>query len=163
MKRANIGTRVAALAIDVVGVAVTAIIFENPVLKLADALGMIKFLSIDTSAEALMMVVLALWGAGLLYMLTDVVAAATPGKMLMRLKIRREDSQKARIGNLLTRYLLKCSFFLIVLPFGIIENTVLSILFLSIGLMVFVGYFLILGDERQALHDRLSHTSVFRS
>ncbi|MCX6567392.1 MAG: RDD family protein [Candidatus Aminicenantes bacterium] len=163
MKRANFGTRMAALAIDVVGVAIVAIIFENPILKLADALGMIKFLSIDTSAEALMMVILAFWGAGLLYMLTDVVAAATPGKMFMRLKIRREDGRKTGIGNLLKRYLLKCSFLLIILPFGIVENTILSILFLSIGLIGFVGYFLILGGERQALHDRLSHTSVFRS
>jgi len=161
MKRANIGRRVAALAIDVAGVAVAAIIFQNPILKLVDALGMIKFLSIDTTAEALMMIILALWGAGLLYMLTDVVASATPGKMLMRLKIRREDGRKAGPGNLLTRYILKCSFFLIVLPFGIVENTILNILFLLIGVAAFAGYFLILGDERQTLHDRLSHTAVY--
>jgi len=45
-----------------------------------------------------------------------------------------------------------------VLPFGIIENMVLDILFLFIGLMGFAGYFLISGDKRQALHDRVSHT-----
>ncbi len=109
-----------------------------------------------------MMILLVLWGASWLYMLTDVIAAATPGKMAMRLKIRGEDGRKARIGNLLLRYLLKCSFLLILLPFGIVENVFLSILFLSVGFVIFTGYFLILGDERQALHDRLSRTLVFR-
>ncbi len=162
MQRANFGRRAAALAIDSIGVAIAAVVFQNPVLKIADALGMIKFLSIDTSAEAIMMILLVLWGASWLYMLIDVIAAATPGKMAMRLKIRDEDGRKARIGNLLLRYLLKCSFLLILLPFGIVENVFLSILFLSVGFVIFTGYFLILGDERQALHDRLSRTLVFR-
>jgi len=33
-----------------------------------NALGMVKFQLVDTSAEALMIVILTLWGAGLLYL-----------------------------------------------------------------------------------------------
>jgi uncharacterized RDD family membrane protein YckC len=162
IKRANFGARVGALAIDVVGVVVFAIIFNRLIFKAVDALGMVKFLSIDTSAEAIMIIILELWGAALLYMLIEAFAAATPGKMLLGMKIAAENGQRAKAVNLLLRYILKNSFFLIVLPFGIVEDMILSILFLAIGLAVFVGFFLVLGEKKQALHDLISKTAVFR-
>jgi uncharacterized RDD family membrane protein YckC len=161
MTRANFGQRVAALLIDAAGVAITAIIFGKPLFNLADSLGLVTFASIDTSAEAIMIIILSLWSAAWVYMLSD-VAAATPGKALMRLTIRREDGHRAGLGRRLGRYLLKCSALLVVLPFGIVENIVASGLFLLLGLAAIPGYLMILGSGRQTLYDRLSRTAVYR-
>lgn len=162
MNRASFGARLAALAVDAAGVTATAFIFGKPLLKIASFLGLIQFVSIDTNAEAIAIMILTLWGAAWVYMLSDVAAGGTPGKMLLGLKIRREDGGRAGFGRRLVRYTLKGSILLIVLPFGMVEDTVLSILFLTIGLAGIPGYLLILGKDRQALYDRLSRTAVFR-
>jgi uncharacterized RDD family membrane protein YckC len=162
MKRASFGARLAALAIDAAGVTATAFIFGNLLLKITSLIGLVQFVSIDTNAQATALIIFTLWEAAWVYMLSDVVAGGTPGKWLLGLKIRKEDGGRAGFGRRLVRYALKCSVLLIVVPFGTMGNTVLSILFFAIGLAGIPGYLLILGKDRQALYDRLSHTAVFR-
>jgi uncharacterized RDD family membrane protein YckC len=88
--------------------------------------------------------------------------------MLLGLKIASETGSPATQNQLVMRWALKNSGSLIGL-LAIIIGAVVPFLGMIIGwigalanLAIFVGCFLTLGAQRQALHDILAHTAVFK-
>jgi uncharacterized RDD family membrane protein YckC len=113
------------------------------------------------------------------YMGLELLARATPGKMLLKLRVRREDGGPATAGALVGRWLIKCSgilvefawalFFCIVvlargsvpMTLGYYAGAVVSLM-MVLNLMVLVFWLFALGKRRQAVYDRVTRTGVFR-
>ena len=97
------------------------------------------------------------------YMSLEVFRAATPGKMLLKLQIRAEDGSEADQTTLIARFALKNA--------GALFNILAAITTLSLfatlggvaGLVIGVGCFLTLTAAKQALHDKMAKTAVFKT
>lgn len=98
----------------------------------------------------------------LLYNLTEIFLAATPGKMALKIIVRNEDGTPADNTVLATRYAIKNIMNLFTFVAAITGVFMLATLGNFLGLIVFLGCFLVLGASRQALHDKIAHTAVYR-
>ncbi len=99
----------------------------------------------------------------LLYFLMEGFLGWTLGKRILGLQIGTEDGKKAPTSTLLKRWAIKNSSFLLSIV-GYITGVTLfsSVLSPIAALAIFIGCFFVLGEARQALHDKLAKTAVFR-
>ena len=98
------------------------------------------------------------------YTSTEIFKAASPGKMILGLKIGSETGSPATQNQLITRWAIKNSFSLLsILTIIPILGFIFGLLAFLAGVAVFVGCFLALGAQRQALHDIIAHTAVYRT
>ncbi len=97
----------------------------------------------------------------LLYYTTEIFFSASPGKMILGIRIGTEDRHVGNVGTLLTRYLFKHSSSILTVLSLIILLPILSTLSSLIQLTIVVGFFFTLSVRRQALHDILSKTAVY--
>ena len=97
-----------------------------------------------------------------LYSLIEGMTGSSVGKWLMNIQVRAEDGRTASLETLMTRWVIKTG----ISPLGFVALVVgsdwLSTLNSWTGFIAFVGCFMALGAPRQALHDRLAKTAVFR-
>ena len=101
--------------------------------------------------------------AALGYTSLEIFKAATPGKMLLKLKITNEDGTEANRQTLIKRWAIK--------QIPQLANFVAAITTLAIfgwvTMFCFIGYVisccLTFRPERQALHDTIASTAVFRT
>lgn len=100
--------------------------------------------------------------ASLIYFSLEIFTAATPGKMLLKLKIQNEKGKSAATNALLVRYLLKHSSQICYFLFAITTMRLFWTLQTITGLIIFLGGFLIFTQSKQTLHDRLSKTAVYK-
>ena len=70
----------------------------------------------------------------------------TPGKMILGITVANMNGEKATIDKLLLRAFIK------------ITGSFVGI----IGFIIFVGCFLVLGEKKQALHDIICKTAVYK-
>jgi uncharacterized RDD family membrane protein YckC len=120
----------------------------------------------------------------LTYSLLEVKYGATPGKMILRLRIENEQAARTTAAQLLGRYSMKhsarlcgladaltslrhlkifCAWApLVVFRKQPMEFATLRTLGELQGIFVFVGFFFTLSKSRQSLYDRLSRTVVTR-
>ena len=98
---------------------------------------------------------------GTLYNLLEGLVGATIGKMLLGLKIGDADGTKAGVGKLFFRYLLKNIAFVCSLLAGILGIAILTKVGTVLGLIWFLGCFLVLRRSRQGLHDMIAGTAVY--
>jgi uncharacterized RDD family membrane protein YckC len=99
------------------------------------------------------------------YWSTEIFMAASPGKKLLGLVIANEDGTSAPPDRLAMRWAIKhapniLGLVIAIFPLGI--RGILGWFNMLVALAVFVGCFLTLGQARQALHDILAHTAVFK-
>jgi uncharacterized RDD family membrane protein YckC len=159
--RAGLIRRFGASLIDVVGIAITGILLIKPLQDLENALGLVRFVSIDTNAGAVMALILAFWGGAWSYPLIEIVTGASPGKWILGLRIRRPDGGPAGILRRLGRAVLKNAVLFIVLPFGMIkETTGGAVVCFALALTGLIGIGLVFTEDRRTLHDRISGTAV---
>ncbi len=97
-----------------------------------------------------------------LYSLIEAFTGASPGKMIMKLKIGTEDGRTAPLSTYLTRWAVKYSSQILGALAIITGISVLSQIGSLAGLVIFVGCFLVLGAKRQAIHDMVARTAVFK-
>ncbi len=98
-----------------------------------------------------------------LYSFTEVLAAATPGKMMLGIKIANADATAASTSTLATRWFVKTGLSTVLNVLGTVTAaSILSTLATIIGFVIFVGCFFVLGANRQALHDIIAKTAVYR-
>jgi uncharacterized RDD family membrane protein YckC len=97
-----------------------------------------------------------------LYMMVEGFLGASPGKMILGLRVGTETGDGGDVWTYFPRYLIKNSSILIDL-FGRLSgiDPVRSLGGL-VGMVVFFGCFMVLGVRRQAIHDLLARTAVFR-
>lgn len=85
------------------------------------------------------------------------------GKMLLKLRIKAADGSTAGPDKLFTRAAIKYSQLLLRLIGALAGINAISQLGSLAGLVVFIGCFFVLGQNRQALHDILAKTAVFKA
>jgi len=109
-----------------------------------------------------------LWGiigtiVAVLYSLTEIAMAATPGKMMLGIKIATADATVAPTATLATRWFVKTGLSSVLnIVATVTATSILSTLATIVGVVIFIGCFFVLGANRQALHDLIAKTAVYR-
>ena len=101
--------------------------------------------------------------ASLPYYLTEILFAASPGKMIFGIKIGTIHQTKAQFSNLLIRFIIKHLSLMIDL---VILVTALQFLHTASSLSFFViliGFFFTLSEKKLAFHDMIAKTAVYYS
>lgn len=101
---------------------------------------------------------------GLAYFgLTEVLLAASFGKMMLGIMIANADGTSASTSTLVIRWLAKTGLAYLLLIFTFFSSaTIFQTLYYIVAVVAFIGYFLMFGANRQALHDIIAKTAVYR-
>jgi uncharacterized RDD family membrane protein YckC len=99
---------------------------------------------------------------GVLYNLIEGVVGYTIGKLIIGIKIGNQDGTPASQSTLMLRYALKNIGSIFSLLSILLIVNALSTIGSILGLIVFIGCFFVLADKRQAFHDMLAKTAVFK-
>lgn len=102
-------------------------------------------------------------GVTFFYSLIEAFTGASPGKMALRLKIGLANGRRAPLRVCVRRWAVKYSGALFGLLGAVPFLSPLAVFATAAGLVIFLGCFLALGDRRQALHDLVAGTAVFRT
>ena len=161
--RIGFGPRLGAALLDIVFI----IILLVPIsllgvgAGLAAAMGMDAAGSDETEALALLgmgagavAMILIAGVVGLAYTLIEAFTGASPGKRVMGLQVAQEDGSAGDTKLYLLRWALKNS--------GSLLQFVLPVISSLVSLVFFFGCFAALGDKRQALHDIIGKTAVYK-
>ena len=172
-RRTGFGPRLAAALIDMVIVGVVGLLAGATIggvlgggaggaLGGPGGVGFASGAALGAVAGAVFGAMAMLGGFVFLYSLIEAFAGASPGKMLLKLKVGFEDGRQAPVSTYVARWAVKYA------------GTLLGVVALFPGLhllgplaplatvVIFLGCFLVLGDKRQALHDIAARTAVFR-
>jgi len=104
----------------------------------------------------------ALGGVVFFYGLIEAFTGASPGKMVLKLKVGHEDGRRASVSTYAARWAVKYAGTLLGMVALLPGLHLLGTLASLAGIVIFLGCFLVLGDKRQALHDVAARTAVFR-
>lgn len=160
-ERVGFSRRFPALVLDAIIILVLVFPFGRLAIRFLEALG-VPLSSIDTNAAALGAFLYYSWTIAIFYLFVEVLVGATPGKLMMKLKVAGENGDRPSWGRRLGRYAGKACFLLIVPPFGMTEVDAVIYPFLAAGTVAFLGTFLIFGPGKQTFYDRLTKTAVFK-
>lgn len=175
--RVGFGRRLGALVLDAIAVMVLSMIIGPLIGGLVGglgggAVGAVAGATGDATAPAAALGGLfgAIMGAAIgslivmvAYWVVEIFTAASPGKMLLGIKIRNTDSSAANTATLATRYAVKNIVSIFGLLAAITGITALSSVGGLLGLVVFIGCFFTLGASRQAIHDMIAKTAVYKT
>jgi uncharacterized RDD family membrane protein YckC len=96
------------------------------------------------------------------YFLLEGFTGYTLGKFILGIRIASDDGTAAGVSKLLYRYLVKNSSSVLGLLALLSGIHALSTLGSLAGLLIFVGCFFTLGVKRQAFHDMIAKTAVYK-
>ncbi len=99
---------------------------------------------------------------GIVYNLIEGFFGASPGKMIMGLQVANADGSKGDINLYMKRWFIKNANAVLVIINLLVANAVLENIASIIGLVIFFGCFAALGDKKQALHDIIANTAVYK-
>jgi uncharacterized RDD family membrane protein YckC len=119
--------------------------------------------ALGAALGAVLGVMAALGGVVFLYGLIEAFTGASPGKMVLKLKVGHADGRRASVSTYATRWAVKYAGTLLGMLAVLPGLHLLGTLALPVAVVIFVGCFLVLGDKRQALHDIAARTAVFRT
>lgn len=174
-EKVGFGPRLAAFAIDLAlsGFFVTFILFtffKDLVAQLKDMenltseAGSLQEImnSFQGSMDQVMKAMVPLVLLTLVYWLIEGFMGASPGKMMLGLKIAKEDGNEAEIKDYLLRFALKNSQPILGILATLTSSFLLNMLSSAAGLVIFFGCLMVLGDTHQSIHDVLTKTAVFK-
>ena len=98
----------------------------------------------------------------IVYNLIEGFFGASPGKMIMGLQVANADGSKGDINLYMKRWFIKNANAVLVIINLIVANAVLESIASIIGMVIFFGCFAVLGNKKQALHDTIANTAVFK-
>lgn len=151
LQRVGFWMRAAALAIDLVVIAILSVLAN-----------LAMSVEVSTQAEADRLGRLMFYGLVVLYSILEVPLGATPGKLALGLRVGRADGRKADFWTRTLRWNTRTFPFLLIV-IGLLTRQPVLELIASIGLwFVFIGCFHASNDWKQAWHDEWAHTAVFR-
>lgn len=159
-ERVGFGPRFGAIVIDNIAVLVAGLV-----------LGVIGALLLASDARSpaeakSRLEVGAMIGANLaivLYSLWEGITGAAAGKLAVGIVIANDDGTRAPTGVLMTRWLYKSGVVGVLGLSGSVPGAeFMAVLSVLLGLVVICGCFAVFGESRQALHDMLAHTAVYR-
>lgn len=96
------------------------------------------------------------------YASLEIFLARSVGKMALGLIIRSENAAPAPVGQLATRYVVKYSGSILGLLMFITGVEILGMLGNIASLVIVIGCFFVLGQKRQAFHDMIAKTAVYK-
>ncbi len=99
---------------------------------------------------------------GIVYNLIEGFFGASPGKMIMGLQVANADGSKGDINLYMKRWFIKNANSVLVIINLLVANAVLENIASIIGLVIFFGCFAALSDKKQALHDTIANTAVYK-
>lgn len=173
-KRVGFGPRLGAFIIDIILLGILATLLSFTFLReLIEPLIKLDYLSatmnemeiVDTVLDHLDEIIAAsipLAFVGIFYWLIEGLTGASPGKMVLGLKIGKEEGRQADMGVYLIRFVLKNIQSLLNIAAALVGSLVLSVLGGVSGFIIFIGCFLVLGTRKQAIHDMIAKTAVFQ-
>lgn len=156
MKRAGFWLRLGATAIDFVAVAVVLTIVEVTVVMTRPILFGVD-IAYDERAMGVVQTLLLL-----LYSLSEVLFSATPGKLILGLRITAASGEPADVWRRILRWLTKWFAFILQLFWFLTPLVLLNYLGGIMNLVIVVGCLPILGEDKLAWHDEWSGTAVCR-
>ncbi len=98
----------------------------------------------------------------LAYMSLEIFKAATPGKMILKLKISNADGTAADQNTLVKRFLVKNGAALLNILAAVTTVGLFAQIGSLAGMVIGVGCFLTLAQAKQALHDMVAKTAVYK-
>jgi uncharacterized RDD family membrane protein YckC len=101
-----------------------------------------------------------LYAALLAYSTLEIWTGATPGKMLLRLRISDQDCAPAMFWPRVLRWSTKWMGFILTLLFVLSDFALLYWLAGLMNLIIFIGCLHAANDDRLAWHDQWAHTAV---
>ena len=125
--------------------------------------GLVKMLVEMLDAMSMSFVVGGL--VALVFYLPELLTGQSLAKMIMKFRVGAPDGHTASQKALLTRYLFKVASSVLVIAAGLARGDLLLPLLGVAGLysiVYFFGCFMALSERRQALHDLLANTAVYR-
>lgn len=97
----------------------------------------------------------------LLYTLTEIIFAGTPGKRVLRMRIMHQDSTPADKWQLTLRWSTKYSPYIFGVLFDLTQYGGFKVVGGLCGLIVFIGCFFAANDDKLAWHDQWAKTAVY--
>lgn len=97
----------------------------------------------------------------LIYYSLEAFIGATLGKLTLGIKIGNLNRENATIDQLLIRYSIKNINVLLSLIGLIPALSFVNIIGSIFGFVVFIGFFFIFSEKKQALHDKIANTAVY--
>lgn len=111
---------------------------------------------------AIMALIVVLPLTYVVYYLIEGLTGITLGKLILGIKVANEDGTTAQVGSLITRWAVKSSGNILTLLGAVLSVSILGTVGGILGLVIFIGCFLVLGAKKQALHDMVAKTAVFK-
>lgn len=99
----------------------------------------------------------------LVYYLLEIFKGAAVGKMLLNLRIANSSGSQATTQTLLVRYLVKNVSSIIAILWVISGSMLLNTVNTIVGLVILLGFLLVLGRNRQDIQDIVARTAVFKN
>jgi len=96
-----------------------------------------------------------------IYSIIEAFTGASPGKMMLGYKVANADGRSGDTTLYLKRWAIKNAssvFSMLTLATGLLFLNPLGSI---IGFVMFLGCFLAIGDDRQALHDKIAKTAIY--
>jgi uncharacterized RDD family membrane protein YckC len=163
--RVGFGRRLGAYLLDIIIVGIITSIVTVSSMDLSAIESMTNPLEIINNPDLLKDMVgdSVIWTSliGLVYYLSEVFIAASPGKLMLGIAIGDQSRFTANKQQLLVRYLIKYSSTVFSFLFAITGVFAFSLTGTLVGIVVFIGFFFVLGMKKQGFHDMLAKTAVF--
>ncbi len=169
-KRVGFGPRLGAAVIDAVVIMIAGGLFGGILGSiLGIGAGAAAGTATDEEAAAVAAAALGFMGGmmvgmylvAILYGLIEAFTGASPGKMILKLKIGTEDGRTAPTAVYFTRWAVKYAGSILGTLGAITGISLVGTLGSLVGFVIFIGCFLVLGDKKQALHDMAAKTAVY--
>lgn len=90
------------------------------------------------------------------------ITGQTPGKMLLKIKNKSDDGSAAGAGALWIRAFLKYIGAILALLAGVTGVAIIGTIGSLASLIIFIGCFFVLGQKKQAIHDLIAKTAVYK-
>lgn len=97
----------------------------------------------------------------LIYFLSEAIAGVSLGKYILGIRIGNLRGEKASSKSLWIRYLVKNSSGIMIILWLVSKLSLFYLLNSILGFALFFGFFLILGRNKQNLHDFIAGTAVY--
>jgi uncharacterized RDD family membrane protein YckC len=97
-----------------------------------------------------------------MYSLIEGFFGASPGKMILGLKVANADGSHGDINLYMKRWALKNASAVLMIINLLLKSPIIEVIAMLFNLVISVGYFFALSENKQALHDLIAKSAVYK-